>query len=218
MFDGSEFGRSIVAAVKAAQEPLLQRIASVEFKLEEAKFKLEEANAFIRTFQHVPGPPGPPGPAGEPGKDGSPGEPGRDGRDGQPGRDGKDGVDGKEGPSGRNGKDGIDGVGYENMTSEVSEDGREIIDRYIKDNVIRYEFRRHRATCRGTWRHDETYLVDDTAISNNCLWVARVNNPKGKPGDNEKSWQLVARKGRDGKDGERGPPGPQGPPGKDASY
>jgi hypothetical protein len=214
MFDGAEFGRSIVAAVKAAQEPLLAQIASM-------KIEIEEAKAFIRTFQHVPGPSGPqgpPGPQGEAGIAGKDGEAGRDGRDGLPGRDGKDGIDGKEGPAGKDGKDGIDGVSHDNMISEVSEDGREIIERYIKDNEVRYEFRRHRPTFRGAWKHDETYLVDDTVVSGNCLWIARINEPKIKPGDSEKAWQLVARKGRDGKDGERGPPGPAGPPGKDAKF
>jgi collagen type III alpha len=212
MFDGAEFGRSIVAAVKAAQEPLLAQIATIRIELEEAK-------AFIRTFQHVPGPPGPqgsPGPQGEAGAPGKDGEPGRDGRDGQPGRDGKDGIDGKEGSPG---KDGMDGINFDDVKFEMSEDGRSIIERYFKGNELRCEFHRPAGgRFRGTWKHDQTYMVGDTVQSGGSLWISLVDNPKKRAGDDEKSWALIVRKARDGKDGERGPPGPPGPSGKDASY
>jgi hypothetical protein len=208
-----EIAQVIRRQVSESRDQLLRDMKDAMMTVLPAAIAEELRRSPIKGDQGEPGPQGSPGPQGEPGIAGKDGEPGRDGRDGLPGRDGKDGIDGKEGSPG---KDGMDGVGWENMISEVSEDGREIIERYIQDNQIRYEFRRHRPTFRGAWKHDESYLVDDTVVSGNCLWIARTNEPKGRPGDHEKAWQLVARKGRDGKDGERGPPGPPGPPGKDA--
>ena len=218
MFDGAQFGREIVAAVKASQEPLIAMIV-------ELRLKLEETNAFIRTFQHVPGPAGPVGPMGETGApgingmDGKDGEPGRDGRDGLPGRDGKDGKDGLDGKEGSPGKDGTEGVNFDDVRFEISEDGRSITERYFKDNKLRYEFSRPaRRGYRGYWKHDEAYLVDDTVMYGGCMWIC-LTDTKAKPGSkNDATWQMMVRKGLDGKDGERGPPGPAGPPGKNASY
>jgi hypothetical protein len=211
-----EIAQVIRRQVSESRDQLLRDMKDVLLAVLPAAIAEELRRSPIKGDQGEPGPQGSPGPQGEPGIAGKDGEAGRDGRDGTPGRDGKDGLNGKEGMPG---KDGLDGVSWDNMISEMSEDGRSIIDKYIKDNVVKYEFRRPRAIHRGPWKHDETYVVGDTVRCYGSLWMAMVNDPKTKPDNkNEKEWDLVVRRGLDGKNGERGPPGPPGPPGKDASY
>ena len=142
------------------------------------------------------------GERGEKGEKGDRGDVGLRGETGIPGRDGKDGKDGQCGPIGPQGDAGPPGLN--------GKDGRDGIDG--KDGAGP-----SRGRHRGPWKHDENYHLDDSVSSGNGIWIALVENAKGRPGDS-KEWQLAVRAGRNGKDGERGPPGPPGPPGKDSKY
>ena len=51
---------------------------------------------------------------------------------------------------------------------------------------------------RGVFKAEETYERGDSVTWGGSLW--HCNEPDGsKPGEGNKSWQLVAKRGRDGK-------------------
>lgn len=51
---------------------------------------------------------------------------------------------------------------------------------------------------KGIFSPDNTYLAGDTVTFGGSLWVAKKDDPQGKPGQSQ-DWQLVVKKGRDGK-------------------
>src|SRR5205085_1442499 len=98
-FDGQQFGRDVVEAVKvhvkaqvsAELAPFLTRLAELEARAPEK------------------GAPGTDGKNGAPGEKGAPSERGADGKDGRDGADGARGEKGEPGAAGVDGKDGAPG-------------------------------------------------------------------------------------------------------------
>lgn len=117
---------AVLAHIKAAQAPLLDRLAAMETR------------AAVPGPTGEPGPPGPPGPVGpagargERGLDGAagaPGDAGPRGADGAPGVMGERGLDGaagRDGPAGLDGANGIDGkVGSAGINGRDGTEGRD---------------------------------------------------------------------------------------------
>ncbi len=139
---------------------------------------------------------------GERGERGEKGERGDVGLRGEIGIPGPRGEPGPVGPKGDRGEIGPQGeIGPPGEQGPVGETG--------KDGAGP-----SRGRHQGPWKHNQRYHLDDSATSGGSSWIAKVENPQGKPGDTT-DWELFAKKGRDGKDGERGPQGPTGPAGKD---
>lgn len=230
----------VVAAVRAATVPLLERIIALE------------ARAPV------------PGPAGEKGEKGEPGAPGisgprgdggangRDGdkgSDGAPGRDGTDGVNGKDGTAGRDGVDGRDGQpgvpGVPGRDGERGERGEKGLDgapgrdgtlegatiEEVDERTIRIlrpdgsELGRKTFPVplyRGVYAAGTGYVKGDSVTYGGSLWIAREAT-KDKPGEGATAWQLAVKAGRDGregkpgKDGGPGPKGERGDPGRNFS-
>lgn len=85
----------------------------------------------------------------------------------------------------------------------------------------RAELRSPTMLYRGIYASETAYEPGDTVTWAGSLWhcqrAARGETPDA-PGDGDRAWRLVAKRGRDGrdgKDGARGERGPEGPAGRD---
>jgi hypothetical protein len=158
------------------------------------------------------------------GKDGAKGDPGEPGEPGPAGKDGvglagalidRDGglvvtlTDGSTrelgpvvGKDGAPGADGRDGLGFEEMSEELADDGRTIIRRYVRGDVVK-EFRHTFSVVldRGVFKTGETYRAGDGVTWAGSYWIAQEDTSE-KP-DGGKGWRLAVKRGRDGKDGGR---------------
>jgi collagen type III alpha len=215
--------------VRAAAEPLIERIAELEKR---EPLKGEKGDPGQDGKAGPAGSAGAPGRDGIDGKDGTPGErglqgesgldgkdgaPGRDGRDGLPGVAGKDGLNGKDGINGKdgaNGLDGKDGLGFDDMTAEVEDDGRVLVLRWVAGERKK-EVRLTLGTMiyRGVFSDGKTYERGDVATWGGSVWHCNSETNE-KPGDGSKNWTLAVKKGRDGRDGKDGDKGERGPEGK----
>ena len=99
-------------------------------------------------------------------------------------------------------KDGKDGLGFDDLTVEDDGDGNVIL-KFQRDGMVK-EFALHfpRFKYCGVWT-DQAYREGDGATFGGSLWLAKKDNPEGKPGQSD-DWQLAVKKGRDGKDGKDG--------------
>lgn len=58
---------------------------------------------------------------------------------------------------------------------------------------------------RGVYRSDGEYKAGDGVTWAGSYWIAKDDNPQGKPGEpGSNGWRLAVKKGRDGKDGKNG--------------
>jgi integrin beta 3 len=181
------------------------------------------------------GDPGPKGDKGDPGDRGDKGDPGERGEKGDPG------IDGIHGRDGIDGKDGSDGVG---IVSALQNDAGELVLKFSDGDeqnlgVVRGEIGEKGETgekgekgeagiisaealadaYKGIWTEGE-YQRGQLVTWGGSTWLAKETNAE-KPGDNNSSWQLIVKRGRDGKSGERGEKGEKGEtgkPGKDGRY
>jgi hypothetical protein len=103
---------------------------------------------------------------------------------GPPGRDGAPGPAGPAGPAGERGADGAPGPAGRDGTGEV---------------VVKNEHR-------GVWTAALGYARGEQVTHDGSVWVAKCDNPVGKPGTAEAvdSWRLIVKRGADGKDGRAG--------------
>lgn len=95
---------------------------------------------------------------------------------------------------------GADGLGWEDMSEELAEDGRTIVRRYKRGDIVVKEFRHTFAVTlyRGVFREGEKYVEGDCVTWNGSMFVARVAT-EAKP-ETSKDWQLAVKRGRDGKE------------------
>jgi hypothetical protein len=237
MTDTEKIADVVVAAVRAATGPLLERIAALE------------------TRAPVPGPagekgePGAPGVVGPRGDGGANGRDGDKGSDGAPGRDGTDGINGKDGTNGRDGVDGRDGQpgvpgvpGRDGVNGERGEKGADgaagrdgtlegVSIKAIDDRT--FELQRADGSSlgrlvfpvplyKGVYTAGAAYVKGDSVTYGGSLWIAREATTD-KPGDGVTGWQLAVKAGREGregkpgKDGTPGPKGEKGDPGRNYS-
>lgn len=107
---------------------------------------------------------------------------------------------------------GADGFGFDDMT--VAHDGeRTVTLRFVRgDDVKEFPFVIPAMIYRGVFK-EGAYERGDTVTWDGSLWHANTDTDE-KPGIS-KSWQLVAKKGRDGKEGTPGKQGLPGVAGKD---
>jgi hypothetical protein len=173
------------------------------------------------------GAPGVDGKDGDPGQPGADGKDGQDGKDGAQGIQGKDGlgltaamitregglvltlsdgttkdvgmVVGKDGAPGKDGAAGADGLGFEDMTEELADDGRTIIRRYQRGDLIK-EFRHTFAVVldRNIFKDGNTYVPGDGVTYGGSFWIAQKEDP-GVPGDGP-GWRLAVKRGQNGRD------------------
>jgi len=196
------------AAIEAATNPLLARIAA-----------LEKAAA-IAGRDGRDGRDGDKGPQGDMGPQGDRGPEGPSGASIQ-GPAGEKGLDGKDG---ENGRDGLHGLGFDDLT--VTYDGEQTITMVYERGVHRKEFPIHLPipVHRGKWDAGRVYKVAEEVMWAGSTWRA-IEETKAEPGTPaaaSRAWVMVSRRGDVGKTGqkglagdrgERGPEGPRGPQG-----
>src|ERR1044072_8144951 len=95
------------------------------------------------------------------------------------------------------GPPGKDGLGFEDMTEELSEDGRTIIRRYVRGDVVK-EFRHTFSVIldRGVWQEEKDYSQGDAVTWAGSLWIAQ-RKTNGKPGVGDSGWRLAVKRGAD---------------------
>lgn len=110
---------------------------------------------------------------------------------------GKDGVDGA---AGKDGKDGADGIGFDDVQQEIEDEGRFIVQRWLKDGVVVREIRLQTksAIWRGVYAPTKTYLPGDLATWKGSVWHCN-KEVTGKIGS--EFWSLAVKKGRDAPEG-----------------
>jgi len=145
----------------------------------------------------APGARGADGLAGTNGKDGAPGERGADGIAGRDGLPGRDGFPGKDGTPGRDGTHGEDGVGFDDLTAELGDDGRTVVLRFTRGDIVK-EFALAFPVPRysGVWKAGAGALAGDCYTWGGSLWIALVDT-KAAPGGGSRDWQLAVKKGAD---------------------
>lgn len=120
------------------------------------------------------------------------------------------------GPVGAKGDNGKDALGFDDI--QVDFDG----ERKFSLKFVRGEeqkqfgvFRLPLMIYRGVFDERQTYEKDDVMTWAGAMWIAKTDQPKGKPNASP-DYQLVVKKGSDGRqgpEGKGGPTGPQGPQG-----
>lgn len=184
-----------VATMDAAAQRLRERVSSLEVKLEwkdsqalEVSASLADLTKDLRETREriaiaevralVPGPAG------------------KDGEKGQDGRDGRDGVDGKPG---------ADGLGFDDL-QVVQHDDRSLTvkavrgDRVKDIGTIRLPVWIHR----GVYLHGKAYEVGDVVTWAGSQWSCNEETLT-KPGEGNKAWTLIVKRGADGRDGRDAP-------------
>lgn len=182
---------------------------------------------------------------GRDGVDGLPGAPGTDGKDGEKGMDGQAGpvvvaaikdhegelilsltdgtmlktgiFDGRPGEKGLDGKDGRDGFGLDSFDTELKEDGRTLLLKFVSgDTTETHELCFPVVIDRGVYKAETEYAQGDGVTFGGSFWIAqRETSAKPEASDD---WRLAVKRGRDGKDGPQGSPGEtgkKGDPGRD---
>ncbi|WP_173931384.1 hypothetical protein [Chelativorans sp. Marseille-P2723] len=191
-------------ALPPSREQIVEAILSVPDVLDEAVQRYLADN---------------PPPAGKDGRDGVDGAPGEKGMDGANGKDGRDGVglagalidrhgnlaltltDGSTrdlgpvvGKDGEPGRDGVDGVGFDDMTCDVRDDGVYLV--WEKGETVK-EARLPIPMDMGVYRSDATYKTGHCVTWGGSVWIARKDNPQGKPDAPDSEWRLAVKRGRD---------------------
>lgn len=205
--DLERFAASVVTLVKTATVGLVDRLESLEKRLE----ALPTPNDGAPGPQGETGAQGPAGPQGEKGTDGLPG---RDGMSvhGPQGIQGEKGLDGANGRDGRNGQDAILG------NVKMSYDGARTVTWTFKDGTpieggvwslpIPLDM--------GVFKEGTNYVRGDTVTWGGSLYIAQ-RDTEAKPGqasDDSRAWRLAVKKGADGKQGQKGDSGDRGPRGE----
>lgn len=190
----------VVAAVRAATGPLLERIAALEARAPVPGPQGERGEK---------GEPGPPGIAGPRGDGGANGKDGRDGQPGVPGRDGAPGERGERGEKGIDGKDGRDGT-LDGVTLEQVDERTWTMGRPDGSSVGIIQMAV--PLYRGVYVAGTGYAKGDAVTFGGSLWIAK-DATKDRPGDGATAWQLAVKRGDKGKDGTPGANGGPGPKG-----
>lgn len=97
-------------------------------------------------------------------------------------------------------RDGADGIGFDDVQQEIEDEGRFIVQRWLKDGAVVREIRLQTkaAIWRGVYDANRTYLPGDLATWKGSVWHCN-KEVAGKIGS--ESWSLAVKAGRDGKDG-----------------
>lgn len=96
-------------------------------------------------------------------------------------------------------RDGADGLGFEDMEEELADDGRTIVRRYRRGDLVK-EFRHSVAVVldRGVYKAGQEYEPGDAVTFGGSLWIAQAKTSERPEGGD--AWRLAVKKGRDGKD------------------
>lgn len=110
-------------------------------------------------------------------------------------------VEGAPGKPGEPGQPGIDGVSMSHFDTEMKEDGRTIVFKFIRDdNIIEmHEFSFPVMLDKGVWSEGKQYVKGDCVTWGGSLWIAQ-RDTSAKPDTPDSGWRLAVKKGRDGKD------------------
>lgn len=97
-------------------------------------------------------------------------------------------------------KDGADGIGFDDVQQEIEDEGRFIVQRWLKDGVVVREIRlqTRNAIWRGVYTPTKTYLPGDLATWKGSVWHCN-KEVTGKIGS--EFWSLAVKKGRDAPEG-----------------
>lgn len=132
------------------------------------------------------------------------------------GRDGAPGVAGERGLDGVNGKDGAQGLpgfGLDDFDTELKEDGRTVLFKFVCGDVAEtHELQFPVTIDRGVFKDGTRYERGDGVTYAGSWFIAqRDTTAKPETGDD---WRLAVKRGRDGKDGAAGIKGDRGPEGR----
>lgn len=112
---------------------------------------------------------------------------------------------------GMDGKNGVDGIGFDDLSFEQI-DERSAVIRFVRGDVVKeFPFKLPGFVDRDVYAEGADYLKGDGVTWGGSYFIARKDQPQGKPGQSP-DWRLAVKRGRDGRDGENGkPPGPAAP-------
>lgn len=100
-------------------------------------------------------------------------------------------------------KDGVDGLGFDDMEVSSTEDGTVTL-RFVRGEQVREHALSFPVFAdRGVFKDGEQYKAGHGVTFGGSFWIAKKDDPEGKPGVGE-GWRLAVKKGRDGKDGRDG--------------
>lgn len=230
----------VASAIKAAQAPLLARVAMLEKQIERqavagrdgrdgpigARGEKGDPGTDGRPGERGEvGPAGATGPQGEPGPQGERGEAGPEGPAGTAGERGPNGEKGLDGTNGLNGKDGLDGLGFDDI--DVEHDGaRHFTFKFVRGERVKTfgKFTAPSILYRDVFDPSQAYEKGDVVSYGGGMWHANEPccgiRPDEHTKDGKRAWTLCVMRGREGKKGpqgpigERGSQGPQGTPGR----
>lgn len=114
------------------------------------------------------------------------------------------------GPIGATGERGKDGFGFEHM--HVEHDGeRSFSFKFARGEEVKTfgPFTVPLMIYRGVFDERKSYAKDDVVTWAGALWIAKCDQPTGKPNASP-DFTLIVKKGSDGKQGQTGQIGPQG--------
>lgn len=102
-----------------------------------------------------------------------------------------------------------DGLGFDHLEVRQDEDDpREVVFRFSQGERVRaFPVRVPGFVYHGVWRESgpdpsgtRCYLAGSAVTWGGSLFIAKVNRPQGKPGEESSDWQLAVKRGASGKD------------------
>lgn len=115
------------------------------------------------------------------------------------GKDGRDGIDGERGSDGlpgAPGSDGQDGVGFDDLDVVLGDDG---VDLVFTQGDRTKTFPLPVPHYRGVHSAEESYRKGSVVTWAGSSWIAKMDNPTGKPDTENSGWSLSTKRGRDAK-------------------
>ena len=111
------------------------------------------------------------------------------------------GPPGPAGKDGRDGKDGADGLGFDDLVAEQDDDRGFTIKAARGERVkVIGTARFPNMVQRGVYVDGKEYEKGDVVTRDGSQWHANETT-SAKPGENQKAWTLIVKRGRDGRDG-----------------
>lgn len=104
---------------------------------------------------------------------------------------------------GADGRDGADGLGFEHLACEYDGDRRIVLRFVAGERIKEFPIDLPVVLDRGVFKEGGTYARNDGVTYGGSWWIARIDNPAGKPGVSD-DWRLAVKRGRDGRDGRDG--------------
>lgn len=106
------------------------------------------------------------------------------------------GKAGLDGAAGRDGADGKDALGFDDMEVIVTDEGVDVV---FQRGEHRKSFQLPVPYYRGVHSAETTYRKGSVVTWAGSSWIAKTDNPEGKPDTENSGWSLSTKRGRDAK-------------------